>query len=379
MAVTGIRPGFWLQHASNEADQLVAFADELELTPAGRPGTALGPLNPPDRLRKLYERARGNGDAVLDPHGHLLDRTHTARARKHFPWLALAQRPSTQEQWEAWIRDALSLQQSASLHGTAPPPSFYITPSPLIAASRGTAELYAVLDAATAVSRAQPPGTDCWLGVSVDREYLREQPHLTRLANAMLATRATGFVFRASHSQLAPVDDLRYLSGLREVVQACSANGVRVFLPGSGWLGWLSMAWGAWGFSGGMAGGSWVDRVPGPMNKPQVPSQPYFESQLLRSLRWQIHQQLAQQPGYQPCACIDCVQMGANHDLALAKRHQLRQANIEGQALVALPASSRSHSIRLRLELAVNFRESLPSQLQARVSAGFLDRWLTLL
>jgi hypothetical protein len=378
MAVAGVRPGFWLQHASNEASQLVAFADELAQTPAGRPGIALGPLTTAPKLGELYRRCRAAGDAILDPHGHLIDRTHTERARNHYPWLAQTPRPSGQAQWEAWMRDGVALQEGAALRGAGLAPSFVVTPCPVIEAAKGTPELYAVLDAAEAVAAERPPGTDCWLGVSVDRTYLRDEPHLTRLANAMLAMSATGFVFRAPHGQLAPVDDQRYLTGLREVIEACSANGIRLFLPSSGWLGWLAMAWGAWGFSGGMAAGTWVDRTPGPMNRPQLPSQPYFESQLLRSVRWPIHEQLAAAPGYQPCACPDCGHMGATHNLELAKRHQIRLANKEAQHIVSMSQPVRALTVGARLEAAIAFRETLPPQLQGRVSADFLDRWLSL-
>lgn len=378
MAVAPVRPGFWLQHASNGASQLVAFADELAQTPAGRPGMAFGPVNAPRTLNQLFQHARAAGDAILDPQGHALDLEPTKRAQKHFPWLVQTPRPATQPQWEQWMRAALDHEQSAALRGSGPPPSFVTTPSPVIEAARGTLELYPVLDAAVAVAAGQPAGTDCWLCVTVDRTYLRDAPHLTRLANAMLATGATGFVFRASHSQLPPVDDLRYLQGLREVVQACADNNIRIYLPNSGWLGWLAMAWGAWGFSGGMAAGTWVDRVRTPMTRPEQPTLPYFQPQLLRSLPWRVHEELVNAPTYQPCACPDCQNIGAGHDLAAAKRHQLRHAHNEGSALVAMPAAQRRASIINRLDAAIAFRDSLPLPLQGRVGGAFLDRWRAL-
>lgn len=379
MAVAPMRAGFWLQHASNEATQLVAFADELAQTPAGRPGVAFGPLNVPRTLDALFQRARGAGEAIMDPHGHTLDLPATRRAELHFPWLALDPRPATVPQWEAWMQDALDHQQSPALRGAGPAPSFVMTASPVIEAARGTAELYAVLDAAVAISGRQPAGTDCWLGVSVDRTYLREQSHLTSLANAMLATGATRFVFRASHSQLPPVDDRRYLRGLREVVEACAANDIRIYLPNSGWLGWLAMGWGAWGFSGGMAAGTWVDRIRTPMTRPEIPSLPYFETQLMRSLRWRVHEQLVNERTYVPCPCPDCVQMGASHDPALAKRHLLRHAHDEGSALIGLPVTQRRVSIANRLDAAIAFRDGLSKPTQGRVGGEFLDRWRDLL
>lgn len=379
MAVAPVRAGFWLQHASNEARQLVAFADELAQSPAGRSGIAFGPVNAPNTLNELFEHARSRGDAILDPHGHALDLPPTRRSEQHFPWLVRDPRPATQAQWERWMGDALDHQQSAALRGSTPAPSFVMTASPVIEAARGTLELYSVLDAAVAVAGSQPPGTDCWLCVAVDRTYAREQPHLTRLANAMLATGATGFVLRASHAQLPPVEDLRYLQGLRELVEACAQNGIRIYLPNSGWLGWLAMAWGAWGFSGGMAAGTWVDRVRTPMTRPELPTLPYFEPQLMRSMPWRVHEQLVNEPTYQRCTCSDCATMGTAHDLALAKRHQLRHAHNEGSALAAQPPQQRRASVANRLDAAIAFRDGLPTQLQARVGGEFLDRWRALL
>lgn len=378
MAVATVRAGFWLQHAANEARQLVALADELAQAPAGRPGIAFGPVNVPKTLNELFEQARNAGDAILDPHGHALDLPPTKRAQQHFPWLAQNPRPATQTQWEQWMQDGLDHQQSAALRGSAPAPSFVVTPSPVIEAQRGRLELYPVLDAAVAVADQQPTGTDCWLGITVDRTYLRDQPHLTRLANAMLATGASGFVFRASHAELPPVSDLRYLTGLREVVQACADNGIRIYLPNSGWLGWLAMAWGAWGFSGGMAAGTWVDRVRTPMTRPESPTLPYFEPQLMRSVPWRVHEQLVNEPAYQPCTCADCTLMGTSHDLALAKRHQLRHAHNEGAALAAMPAAQRRVSVANRLDAAIAFRDSLTLPVQGRVGGEFLERWRAL-
>ncbi|EID10522.1 hypothetical protein [Mycolicibacterium phlei] len=240
-------------------------------------------------------------------------------------------------------------------------------------------DLNTVLDAATAV-RSRVSGHDCWLGVTVDRTYLREPRHLTRLMNAVIQTGADGVVFRAPHLQLAPVDDRLYLDGLREVVDTCAANGIRIFLPSSGWLGWLAMGWGAWGFSGGMAGLSWFDRIPGPMTSRQEPSLPYFEPQLLRLVQWRIHEQLVNEAGYQPCSCADCVQMGSSYDLTLAKRHQIRHASQETAALTAVPVEDRRRLVAARLDAAISFRDGLSRIVATRIPAtNHLERWRALL
>lgn len=367
---------FWLEYGSREAQQLVDFADELAATPAGRPGICFGPLSIPRTLESLYREARVGGEAIVDPHGYLLDRpTPTKRARDHFPWLAQTPRPETQQQWEQWMQQGVDHQLSTRLHGDAGPPSFVITPSPMMDAAAGPDDLNTVLDAATAV-RGRVSDHDCWLGVTVDRTYLREPRHLTRLMNAVIQTGADGVVFRAPHSWLAPVDDRLYLDGLREVVETCAANGIRIFLPSSGWLGWLAMGWGAWGFSGGMAASSWFDRIPGPMTARQEPSAPYFEPQLLRLVQWRIHEQLVNEAGYQPCNCADCVQMGGSHDLMLAKRHQIRHASQETAALTAVPVAQRRQLIAARLDAAIAFRDGLSRIAASRIPPTIhLDRW----
>lgn len=375
MALAPVRSGFWLEYGNREAPELVAFADDLAQTPAGRPGVCFGPLNGPTTLEPLYRRARASGDAIVEPNGYLLDRDHTARSRNHFPWLAQTPRPATRAQWEQWMQAALDYQLSGRLQGNAGPPSFVVTASPLMDASRGAQELNTVLDAAVAVRSRVPSGTDCWLGVTVDRTYLCEQQHLIRLLNAMVQTGADGFVFRSQHTQLPPVDDPLYLAGLREVVEACAANNIRVFLPSSGWLGWLAMGWGAWGFSGGMAAGSWVDRVPTPMTPPQQRPLPYFEAQLLRNVPWRLHQQVMNESGYQPCTCSYCTQMGAAHDLPLAKRHQLRHASDETATLTAVSIAQRRQLVANRLDAAIAFRDSLSAPVAARVETRHLDRW----
>ena len=82
MAVNPVSGGFWLEYGNREAPQLVAFASELAQTPAGRPGVAFGPLNGPSTLDRLFEQARLAGDAILDPHGYLLDRdSHSSFAQ----------------------------------------------------------------------------------------------------------------------------------------------------------------------------------------------------------------------------------------------------------------------------------------------------------
>ncbi len=272
------------------------------------------------------------------------------------------------------MQQALDHQLSARLHGNTGAPSFVVTASPRMEAARGAPELNSVLDAAAAVRSRVPVHHDCWLGVTVDRSCLREQQHLTRLLNAMVQTGSDGFVFRSQHTQLPPVDDPLYLAGLREIVEACAANRIRILLPSSGWLGWLAMGWGAWGFSGGMAAGSWVDRLPTPMTPPQQRPLPYFEPQLLRHVPWRMHQQLLSETGYQPCACPEC-EMGVSHDLPLAKRHQLRHASEETAALTAVPVAQRRQLVANRIDAAIAFRDGLSAPAAARIETRHLERW----
>jgi hypothetical protein len=376
-AVTLPRGGFWLQHAARSAEQLVAYADELAHEPAGRPGIIMAPVNAPNTLTPLFQRARASGDAILDPNGHLIDRTHTERARNHFPWLAQDPRPGTQAAWEAWMEQGVAHQLSAALRGTGAGPSFVITPSPIVTAASGQADLYMVLDAAAAV-RANHPTENLWLGLAVDRVYARENPHLTRLANAIVSSGVRGIVLRAFHGELPPATDRRYLEGLRELTHAAYAGGVELLLPHAGWLGWLAMCWGAWSFSGGMAANTWGDREPGPMTRPDEPSNPYFEPQLLRTVRWRVHLDLVTDPNYQPCPCPECTSLGTTYDGDLAKRHQIWWANEEAARLAPLALPQRKFSVGGRLDAAILFRDSLSQALRQRIDAGFLDTWRAL-
>lgn len=370
MAAVDPPPGFWLQHANREAPELVAFADDLERTEGERPGVLMAPVNASVTVNALYQRARAAGPVILDPHGHLLDRKHTKRASDHFPWLTQTPRPDDQTAWENWMRQGLRHQLDRS--GVAAP-TVVVTPSPIVTAAAGQDELYAVLDAAQAVQAeiAEP----CWLGVNIDRTYLRDPTHVTRLTNTLVNIAPAGVVVRAFHNELPPVSDRAYLAGLRELVQALATNGTRVLLPNAGWLGWLAMAWGAWGFSGGMAAGSWGDREPGPMTSPDEPSRPIFEPQLLRSVRWRVHESLVGTPGYQQCDCPECIAMTGTHDLALAKRHQLRHAHRAAMTLAQATPRLRAGAVAARLDQAIAFRDRLPRVVRDRADAGFLDRW----
>lgn len=375
MAVGGPRPGFWFQHSRNNTKEQVALLGDLAKTPAGRPGMSFGPLNAPNTLNPLFAQVRAAGDAILDPHGLLLDRDHTDNRRKHFPWLTQDPRPKSQSEWEAWMHAALDHQNSAALCGTGPPPSFVVTPSPMIQVAQGIGELYAVTDAAAAV-RSRQPSDDCWLGITVERDYLRTEPHLTRLANAVVSNGATGVVLRAEHAETPPVTDSVYLEGLREIVQALVGADLRVFLPYSGWLGWLAMGWGAWGFSSGMPGTSWGDRKPSAITMPDEPPEYYFEPQLLRPVRWRVHDDLKIEAGYQACSCDDCQAMALRgYNATLAARHQVRWANYEADSLTGVQASVRRRRVESRLGQAIAFRDSLPRVLRERVAAAFLDRW----
>ncbi len=363
--------GLWLQQAANHARDLVDFADDLSNAPAGRPGVLFAPVNVPSTLSELYETARSKGDAAVDPSGYLIDRPATKRAEENFPWLVEA-RPQTQAEWEAWMTQALEQQVDPQFIGSAPVPAFLVTASPQLEAAQGAAGLYPVLDAAAAV-RAQAPA-ECWLGVTIDRDYLREEVHLVRLANALVSSGAPGVVLRCFQTQMPPVTDRRLLEGLAEVVESCASNGIRLFLPCAGWLGWLAMAWGAWGFSGGLAKASWYDRMPTPMtNVPRYES--IFESQLLRFVRWSVHEELVQQGGYQSCWCASCAAMGGTYDASEASRHQIRLAHEEAASLRALSRPQRRLAVRQRLDGAIAFRDGLPNVLRTRAQADFLDVW----
>ncbi len=372
-----MRPGFWLQHGNRNANELVAYSDSLAGEPGGRPGTVLAPVNAPSTLDPLFELARSKGDAFLDPIGHCIDREPTKTKEKHFPWLTKKPRPGSQATWENWMKESIDHQLSAALRGAGRAPSIVVTPSPIITAAKGQEELYAVLDAAAAIRASYEPGeAPVWLGLAVDRAHVREEPHRTRLGNAIVSSGAKGLVFRAFHAELPPISDRRYLAGIREVTLAAYAGGIDLVLPHAGWLGWLAMTWGAWGFSGGLAGSSWGDREPGiPMTSPDEPSNPYFEPQLLRTVKWRVHEELKSVGGYETCTCPECAAMGETYDGDAAKRHQIWWANEEAARLAPLDRAGRATMVGGRLDAAISFRDELSVGVQDRVQAGFLDAW----
>ena len=374
-----MRAGFWLQHGNRDAESLVAYADDLALQPGGRPGVVLAPVNSSTKVNALFQQARSKGDAFLDPVGHSLDRDPTKRSKDHFPWLVQSPRPDTKATWKAWMERGVAHQLSAELRGTGQGPTAIVTPSPIVTAAAGQEELYTILDAAAEIRSDHKPQQDLWLGLAVDRVHIRENPHLTRLGNAVVASGVPGLVLRAFHSELPPIQDRRYLEGLREITYAAYAGDIDLMLPHSGWLGWLAMAWGAWGFSGGFAAGSWGDREPGPMNSPDEPANPYFEPQLLRTVRWRVHEELQDIQGYEPCTCPECSARGNSYDAALVKRHQMWWANEEAARLVPLDRAGRAVAAAGRLDAAIAFRGSLDASLQDRVKAGFLDTWRNLI
>jgi len=374
-----IEGGYWLQHTRNEADALVSFADVLAPTPAGRPGIVLTPANTPSTLRGHYERARTGGETFLDPCGHFMDQKPPSKARQRdYPWLdASYTRPTTTDEWRAWIRQSLEHQLSPGLQGVAPPPSIIVTPSPQLEASASPQELYSVLDAALDERDATAGGHECWIGVVVDRDFLRTDLHLTRLANSLVSLDVPGVVLRCFQGELAPLSDRRLLEGLREVVSACAANDIAVLLPNGGWVGWLAMSWGAHGFSGGFTKGSWFDRTPGPLtNVPRYEA--IFEPQLLRHVRWEVHEELTRRPGHSPCWCDSCQVMAGTWDADEAKRHQVRVANENGATLRALAEHERAAAVSGQIDDGIAFRDSLPALLRNRVGASFLDTWRAL-
>jgi hypothetical protein len=367
--------GFWLQHGSQGADQLVSLADDLEQVGA-RPGVIFAPVGTPAKLKQLYQRVRERGEAFLDPSGYLLDRGPSPQRRGYFPWLEQKyKRPTDVAKWTDWMKFSLEHQLSERLRGEGSGPSIVVTPSPQLTAAAGTDELYAIVDAANVVRGLM--AEECWLGVVVDRDYLRQETRLTELANTLVTAGFQGIVFRCFHSELAPVTDRRVLEGVRELVEGCAAAGIGILLPNSGWLGWLAMAWGATGFSGGLAKSSWYDRMPGAMANVQR-KETFFEPQLIRHVSWTVHSSLAQVAKYIACACTSCSVMGDAYEPDLAKVHQIRIAHGWNESLRSENVVARRRKIRARLDAAIDFRDDLPVRLRERTEASFLDTWRAL-
>ena len=369
--------GFWLQYASRGAAELVALTTDLARS-GYRPGVVFAPVGGPARLSNLYGDARARGEAFLDPSGHLIDREHSPQRASNFPWLDVSYgRPTDVASWTRWIEQSLHHQLSSELRGGADEPVIVVTPSPLLVAATGRSELYDVIDGATAASESLGGDSEVWLGITVDRDYLRNDARLTELADAVVTANFPGVIFRYFQSELTPLTDRRLLSGLRELVEGCVGGDVDIFLPNAGWVGWLAGAWGATGFSGGLAKGSWFDRLPTPMRNPGRRDS-IFEPQLLRHVQWPLHEQLVGANGYEECGCDSCVAMAGVYDAEEARVHQIRVAHMWSDHERGLNLVAHRRAIRARLDAAVAFRDQLPRTLRDRVDAEFLDTWRSL-
>jgi len=372
-----IENGFWLQYASQNADDLVDLADDLADN-GYRPGIVFAPVGNPARLCQLYGRMRAEGEAFLDPSGFLLDRDGRQQRATNYPWLDPTYgRPDDLDAWTEWMEQSLQHQLSRGFRGGADEPSILVTPSPQLLASSGTAELYTIVDAASAARDSTEGTRECWLGIAVDRDYLRNNARLTELADTVVTAGFPGVVFRCFQSELSPISDRRLLEGLRELVEGCTGADVPIFLPNAGWVGWLAGAWGAHGHSGGLSKGSWFDRMPTPMRNPGRRDS-IFEPQLLRHVHWTLHEQLFNEDGYEECSCDSCVTMDGDFDAVEAKIHQIRVAHARSNELRPLNVIGRRRAIRARIDAAVDFRDDLPRTLQDRADARFLDTWLSL-
>jgi hypothetical protein len=369
--------GFYLQYTGQRADRLVGFASTLTDRAGNHPGVVFSPLGSSDRLQRLYSATRPTIDAFLDPCGYLIDRDASQQRERHYPWLDTSYgRPSKTAEWQAWMQASIDHQTTAQgMLGAAGQPEIVVAPSPYLRAAATPGELYPVLDAWFLLHTER--GGDLWLSLDLDREFLREETHLIRLADALVDASPPGLILRYFQADLAPVGDRRALEGLHEVVTACAAARIPVFLPNCGWTGWLAMAWGADGFSGGLSKGSWYDRWPTPMSPP-TPENKIFETAVLRHVTWLTQQALVNQPGYTACQCDSCQAMGTSFNADEASLHQIRVGLELGNELAGLSLTERASRVRDRLDDAIAFRDGLSNALQGRVAAGFLDTWRSL-
>jgi hypothetical protein len=374
--LVSIGNGFWLQYASQNADDLVGLADELAAD-GYRPGVVFAPVGNPTRLTRLYGEA-SKGEAFLDPSGFLLDRGTAPQRAGNFPWLDSSYgRPNDLAGWTTWMETSLAHQFSAVHLDGADEPTILVTPSPQLMASTGTAELYTIIDAATAARDSTADRRECWLGVVLDRDYLRNEARLTELADAVVTADFPGVVVRCFQTELTPISDRRLLDGLRELVEGCAGAEIEIFLPNSGWVGWLAGAWGGTGYSGGLSKGSWFDRMPTPMRNPGRRDS-IFERQLLRHVPLTLHAQLTDEDSYEDCPCVSCANMAPGFDAVEAKVHQIRVAHAWSDTHRRTNTIGQRRAIRAQIDTAIDFRDALPRPLRDRADAGFLDTWRSL-
>jgi hypothetical protein len=370
--------GFYLHYTGQRPDRLVGLASTLIDGAGNHPGVIFSPLGSSQRLRQLYSGARATIDGFLDPCGYLIDRDPSTQRERHYPWLDISYgRPTNTAGWQAWMQASIDHQTTAAgMLGNAGQPEIVVAPSPHLRAAATPGELYPVIDAWLLLYN-EIEG-DLWLSLNVDREFLREETHLTRLADALVDADPPGLILRYFQTDLAPVGDRRALEGLREVNTACAGAGIPVFLPNCGWTGWLAMAWGADGFSGGLSKSSWYDRWPTPMSPP-APEHKIFDTAVLRHVTWVTQQVLVNEPSYAACTCDSCEAMGTSFNADEASLHQIRMALELGNELASLSTAARATRVRDRLDAAIAFRDGLATALRGRVAAGFLDTWRSLL
>ncbi len=391
--------GLWLQLSANYREELLSLHQEWGESPEGAPGIVLAPVTTHENLVETA-RACTDGRVYLDPCGYLLDRQPTARARRYFPWLAglheddesepspadsvaepggesveaadppAQRRPESQDEWLSWMRR--SIDHAAALFVQAKrTPSVLVSPCPMIESMVTDRDIDAVCETYTTLA------ADYSLLIPsfcVGSEFTRTEQGITRLANALIGLAPPAVLLRCFQSQLPPITDRLYLEGLREIVQACSSNGITVLLPNSGWVGWLARSWGDVHYSCGATQSSWFDRVPTPMNPPPQIDR-IHDVQLITRREYDLGPSLEEVDGYAACGCESCVEMAGVFTKPLARMHQLRAARAEDLALSGVPAGTRRLLIKGRLADASQMWERLPAPLRQDIDGGHLALW----
>ena len=395
--------GFWLQLSANHREEVLSLRSEWERSPANVPGVVLAPVTTHERL---VEAARVCQDqrVYMDPCGYLLDREPTARARRHFPWLARAPaegehdqsssgddgepsdgddesndeprsqaRPQSHDEWSRWMRH--SIDHDVALFAEANrEPSVVVSPCPMIESMVSESDIDSVCEAYAVLEAEYESLIPSFC---VGAEFTRTEEGVTRLANALIRLGPPAVLLRCFQSQLPPIADRLYLEGLSEIVQACAADGIEVLLPNSGWVGWLAQSWGDVHYSCGATQSSWFDRVPTPMNAPPQIDR-IHDLQLMTRREYDLGPSLEEIPGYDACDCRSCEEMAGVFDKALARVHQLRAVRAEDLALDGVHGPTRRLLIKGRLADASQLWQRLPAPLRADIDGGHLALWAEL-
>lgn len=371
-------PPFWLQLAYYNNADLLGMVPEFRNEKLAF-GSIAGPHSTESSNKKSFQTARSEGPAIFDPFGEYIERTEdddTATRKRDYPFLSNSNGvPTSPDEYRAWMKEGVKIQEDSTLAGDGGGPTLVVTPSRVLKVASNFNDLYRQLNAAESVAVKH---AEKWMGVSLSKEFVRDDGFRTALLDQLVDIPESGFsgvVLRIFDQSIPPYRGPDFISNVREVVETLVDVELQVLMAGSGLLGWLGMGWGATAFSAGWARGSWSRREPSPVTRSKIDRNYYFERQLLCEIPWTEHLRLTKVKGYRACTCGHCVAMGRTWDEKSARKHHILSGALAANKLAPQSHSSRSRRVRKALDSAITFRDSIPKPILRELKTGFLDDW----